>query len=972
MTIHDLKEYEVLDAREIADINSYGYILRHRKSGARISILSNDDNNKVFYIGFRTTPTDETGVPHIIEHTTLCGSEKFPVKDPFVELVKGSLNTFLNAMTYPDKTIYPIASCNDQDFKNLMDVYLDAVFHPNITKYKEIFMQEGWHYELESEDDPITINGVVYNEMKGAYSSPDEVLHHEIMRSLFPDNTYSQSSGGNPVHIPELTYEQYIEFYHKYYHAANSYIYLYGDMDVVERLIWLDKEYLSQFEYEEIDSDIPMQHAFDKIKDVVGSFSISSDDSDENRTYLSYNRVIETSLEPMLYQAFDILDYALVSSPGAPVKKALIDAGIGEEVYGSYYEGMKQPVFCIIAKNANENQHDKFVEIVEDSLRQQVKNGINKEALLAGINSSEFRFREADFGQFPKGLLYGLQCLDSWLFDDMKPYIHLECLDTFAKLKEQINTGYFETLVEKYLLDNTHGSTVMVVPQKGKNEEEEKQLVQQLEDYKNSLTREQINALIQETKHLKEYQETPSSDEELRKLPMLKREDMKKEAMPFSNIELQLDGIKVVRHDVETNGIHYINMMFDSCDIKAQDIGYLGLLASVLGYVDTAGYSYTDLSNSIYIYTGGISTGASVHPDLRAKNEVVVNYTVKLKVLQENLEEGMKLIKEIINTSKFDDVKRLSEIVAQIKSRLQVNLSSSRHTVSVMRSLAGWSKYAFYQEKLRGIDYYRFICEIEGQLKEKPDIVIDKLREVCKTIFVKNRLVISYTATEAMYEKSKEILAKYLSDIQQNSEISTECEMTLSCQNEGFMDSSQIMYVAKTGDFSADGAKYVGTFKILKQILEYDYLWTNVRIIGGAYGCFASFLRSGECYLASYRDPNLEKTLEIYDRLPEFLRSFDKDERDMTKLIIGTFSNLDTPLNPEANGNRSMAAYLEGLEYEDVQRERDEVLNATPEDIRKLADVLECMLKQNHICVLGNEKVIKESEGIFDRVEKLI
>ena len=343
MTIHDLKEYEVLDARKIADINSYGYILRHRKSGARISILSNDDNNKVFYIGFRTTPTDETGVPHIIEHSTLCGSEKFPVKDPFVELVKGSLNTFLNAMTYPDKTIYPIASCNNQDFKNLMDVYLDAVFHPNITKYKEIFMQEGWHYELESEDDPITINGVVYNEMKGAYSSPDEVLHHEIMRSLFPDNTYSQSSGGNPVHIPELTYEQYIEFYHKYYHAANSYIYLYGDMDVVERLIWLDKEYLSQFEYEEIDSDIPMQPAFDKIKDVVGSFSISSDDSEENQTYLSYNRVIETSLDPMLYQAFDILDYALVSSPGAPVKKALIDAGIGEEVYGSYYEGMKQP-----------------------------------------------------------------------------------------------------------------------------------------------------------------------------------------------------------------------------------------------------------------------------------------------------------------------------------------------------------------------------------------------------------------------------------------------------------------------------------------------------------------------------------------------------------------------------------------------------------------------------------------------------
>ena len=533
MTINDLKQYEVLDEHNIPDVASMGYVLRHKKSGARIAVLLNNDENKVFYIGFRTTPDDETGVPHIIEHTTLCGSEKFTVKDPFIELAKGSLNTFLNAMTYPDKTMYPIGSCNDQDFKNLMDVYMDAVFNPNITKYKEIFKQEGWHFELESKDAPITINGVVYNEMKGAYSSADEVLSNQI----FPDNTYSKDSGGNPVHIPELTYEKYLDFYHKYYHPSNSYIYLYGDMDIVERLKWLDEEYLSKYDYMEVDSQIKPQKAFDKVKYVESEYSIASDDPEENKTYLSYNRVVADSLDQMLYQAFDVLDYALVSAPGAPVKKALIEAGIGEDVYGSYDAGILQPVFSIVAKNANVSDAEKFNEIITDTLKEIVKNGINKEALLAGININEFKFREADFGQFPKGLLFGLNCMDSWLFDDLKPFIHLECLDTFAKLRDKINSGYFEELIQKYLLDNTHGSEVVVKPARNKNAQEEQKLADKLKAYKDSLSDEEIQKLIDDTISLRKYQEEPSLDEDLRKLPMLKRSDLKREALGFSNIK---------------------------------------------------------------------------------------------------------------------------------------------------------------------------------------------------------------------------------------------------------------------------------------------------------------------------------------------------------------------------------------------------------------------------------------------------
>lgn len=972
MTIHDLAEYEILDEHRVEDVQSDGFILRHKKSGARIAILSNNDDNKVFYIGFRTPPEDETGVPHIIEHTTLCGSKKFPVKDPFIELAKGSLNTFLNAMTYPDKTVYPVASCNDQDFKNLMDVYLDAVFNPNITKYEEIFKQEGWHYELTGKDDELKINGVVYNEMKGAYSSPDEVLSSQIYRSLFPDNTYSKDSGGNPEYIPKLTYEAYLDFYHKYYHPSNSYIYLYGDMDVVERLEWLDKEYLSLYDYKKVNSEINKQPAFDEIKNVEAQYSITMDDSQENKTYLSYNRVVGDTLDEMLYQAFDVLDYALVSSPGAPVKQALIDAGIGDDVYGSYDAGILQPVFSFVAKNANASQADEFESIIENTLKEVVKTGINKEALLAGINSSEFKFREADFGQFPKGLLFGLNCLDSWLFDDMKPFIHLECLGTFAKLRKAVDTDYFEKLIQEYLLDNTHGSSVTVKPKRGLGNEREEALAKELSDYKASLSDEEIKKLIEDTEHLKKYQEEPSSDEDLRKLPMLTRADMKKNAMPFSNIEDELLDVKVVRHDIESNGIDYISFLFDAGDFAQSELGYLGFFTNALGLVSTEKYSYTDLANATNIYTGGISTGTASHPDIKDRNNFVFKFEVKLKVLEKNLDKALELMEQMLLTSDFTDTKRLGELVAQIKARLQANLSSSGHLVAAMRSMSSFSRYALYQDELKGIAFYRSICHIEKELSESPKNVSDKLAAIARKLFARNRMLISFTGNNEAYGNAKPSLEKVIAGFNKMSAIGNQAEVHFNTAKEAFIDASQIQYVAKTGDFICEGYEYTGALRLLRIILSYDYLWINVRVKGGAYGCMNTFLRSGESYFVSYRDPNLSDTLDVYDRIPEYIKSFSPDERDMTKYIIGTFSALDTPMNPEAKGSRSLSAYLEGITYEQIQKERNEILNAQPEDIRRLADLVEAVLKKDSICVIGNENMIKESAGLFENVEKLI
>ena len=971
MKIQDLSAYEIIKEQKLEDLNSKGYLLRHKKSGARISVISNDDENKVFYIGFRTPPKDSTGVAHIIEHTVLCGSDKFPVKDPFVELVKGSLNTFLNAITYSDKTVYPVASCNDKDFANLMDVYLDAVFHPNIYKKKEIFKQEGWHYELEDQDAPITINGVVYNEMKGAFSSPEGVLDRLVLNSLFPDTPYSNESGGDPERIPELTYENYLEFHKTYYHPSNAFIYLYGNMDIVEKLVWLDKEYLCNYEEITVDSKIPLQKPFDAPREVREKYSIASDESTEDNTYISYNMAIGTTLDPKLYLAFDVLDYALLNAPGAPLKKALLDAKIGKDIMGSYDSSTYQPIFSVAAKNANPEQKEEFVRIIRDTLKEQVEKGINKKALLAGINSSEFKYREADYGQFPKGLIYGLQSLDSWLYDEKEPFMHLEAAPVFAFLKEMTKTDYFEKLIQEYMLDNTHVSIVMIEPECGLNAKKEKKLEEQLAAYKASLSADEIKALIEDTAHLKQYQEEPSPKEDLEKIPMLKRSDMKKEASPFINEVRDCDGTTVLFHEMFTNRINYLDFLFDVTDLSEEEIPYLGILKAVLGYMNTSRYGYADLANEINLYTGGVSSSIGVYPSVKKPDSYQAKYEVRTKVLYENTDKAMDIIKDILGTTDITDEKRFYEILAQAKSRLQMSLSSAGHSVSAIRAMSYFSKTAYYNDMTGGIALYRVIADYEEHFDEKKGMLIERLDALRKKIFCKERLMVSLTADREGYDAAvKEIggLKEILGSGAPQAAVPV-----LNCvkKNEGFLDASQVQYVSRAGNFVKRGFSYTGALRILKVILSYDYLWLNVRVKGGAYGCMSGFMRNGDSYFTSYRDPNLGKTNEIYEKTPEYLKNFDADERDMTKYIIGTISDLDTPLNPSAKGSRSLSAYLTGVTYADVQKERDEVINAEPENIRALADLIEAVLSDHNLCVIGNEDAVKKEKALFDTIEKL-
>lgn len=967
-----LKAYELLTEKNLTDMNADGYMLRHKKSGARIVVVSNDDENKVFYVGFRTPPADSTGVAHIVEHTVLCGSDKFPAKDPFVELVKGSLNTFLNAMTYPDKTVYPVASCNDKDFQNLMDVYMDAVLHPNIYKKEEIFKQEGWHYELEDKEAPITLNGVVYNEMKGAFSSPEGVLDREILNSLFPDTSYGNESGGDPKYIPDLTYEEYLDFHRRYYHPCNSYIYLYGNMDIDEKLEWLDREYLSKYEKIEMDSEIALQKPFQEVRRIFKKYPVASNESLEDNTYLSYNMVIGTSLDKKLYQAFEILDYALLNAPGAPLKKALIDAGIGKDIMGSYDNGIYQPIFSIIAKNTNRSEKERFVNTIQSVLKEQASGGLNKKALMAGINSAEFKYRESDFGSYPKGLIYGLQILDSWLYEDDLAFMHLESLETFQFLRKQVETNYFEELIQTYMIDNSHVSMVMIEPEHGLNAKNEEELAKQLKAYKDSLSEKEIEALILDTKHLKQYQEEPSLKEDIEKIPMLKRSDMKKEATPIQYEEVDCDGTKIIHTNIFSNGIMYLNLLFDIRSIAEEDIPYLGILKAVLGYTDTKSYSYDDLANEINLETGGMSASIGTYASAKDSKSYEAKFEIRVKVLYDKLSKAAELVEEILLHSKLDDEKRLREILSEVKSRLQMSLASSGHSVSALRAMSYFSETARYNDLTSGIDFYRVVSDYEKNFDAKKEELIAKLKGLVKQIFTKEGLLVGVTCDEKGFKDVKEVLRTLKAKFPDAEGKKTKTVISCSQKNEGFMDASKVQYVSRAGNFKEGGFSYTGALKILKVILSYDYLWLNVRVKGGAYGCGGAFLRNGNAYFSSYRDPNLEKTNEIYEKIPKYLRNFHADERDMTKYIIGTISELDTPMNPSAKGLRSLISYLTDITSEDVQRERDEVIGATEDDIRALADLTAFVLSQNNFCVIGNEEKIRQKKELFTEITELV
>lgn len=980
------ENYEVCFGKELTDIESEGLVLRHKKSGARVCLISNDDENKVFYIGFRTPPFNSTGVPHIIEHTVLCGSRKFPVKDPFIELAKSSLNTFLNAMTYPDKTLYPVASCNMQDIKNLMHVYMDAVFYPRIYNSEEIFKQEGWHYELDSPDGEIKINGVVYNEMKGAYSSVEDLLDTSVNAALYPDITYGLSSGGDPEVIPELSYKEFLDFHRRYYHPSNSYIYLYGDFDFKERLEWLDREYLSSFDCQPVDSEIPLQKSGAEPKYVTDRYPVAAEESLEGKTYLSYNAVIGDILDVKRCQAWDILDSVLFSSPGAPVRQALLDEGIGKDILSGFNAYIRQPYFNLIAKGSEPEKMEAFISVVNRVLNEQIQNGLNKDSLLGAVNIREFYYREADSGSYPKGLIYGINLLNSWLYDDNRVFDYCSLQPVFEELRNEIGTGYFENLIKTDLLDNLHKVYHTMVPARGMTEEKEAALAKKLAAYKAGLSDEEIEKLAADAKALRRYQEAEDTEEAIATLPKLRLSDMNKDAEKLYNEELDINGVKVIKHDVSTNGISYIRFMFDIGNMKEDYWQYAALLTNVLGIAGTEKHSYLELADEININTGGISFYTETYSVLENIDEYKAYMVVETRVLSDKTEKAMELISEILTSTRLWDKKRLKEIIGETVSHMQMSLISSGNTTALRRAQSYFSPVAYFRQKVKGIDMYEFLKDIYDNFDEKSDETVEKLIRVASGAADISKMFISITSRDEGVNALKESLGKFTESVSAFSEIK-QAENDSSklwreegsvrpfapdAKNEVYKISGQIQYAATAGNFKKAGFDYTGAMAVMKTILSYDYLWTNVRVKGGAYGCHYLYETiSGNCGIVSYRDPNLKETYGVYAKAADYIRNLELSTEEVENYIIGTLSRTDMPKTPKSVGTYSLSCYLSGVDEAQLQKERDEILGADLESIRNTADLLDCSVNQGYICTVGSAAKCSEDRDLFKEVKEL-
>ncbi|RXM69951.1 insulinase family protein [Clostridium tetani] len=956
--------FKLIEKSRLEEINSEALVFQHVKTEAKLLKLINEDDNKVFAISFRTPPEDSTGVAHILEHSVLCGSRKFPLKEPFVELIKGSLNTFLNAMTFPDKTMYPIASRNKQDFFNLMDVYLDAVFYPNIYEQPEIFMQEGWHYEIENKNEDIEYKGVVYNEMKGAFSSPESILSRKIMETLYPDTAYGVESGGDPDYIPELTYSKFIEFHKRYYHPSNSYIYLYGDGDTLEELKFIEENYLKDFSKLKIDSTIEEQKPFDSMKEIKVEYPILPDEKEEDKTFLSLNLSIEKSTNKELYLAFDILEHLLLETQAAPLKRALIQSGIGKDVFGSYENSILQPFFSIIVKNSNADKKEEFKNVVMNTLKNLVKDGIDKKLVEASINIKEFGLREADFGGYPTGLIYGIKCMDSWLYDK-EPLMHLRYEEQLNKIKTNaLNNNYFENLIEKYLLNNSHSSLLIVSPAKGIAEKKNEKIREDLKNYKESLSEQDLDNIIKETKLLKERQITQDSEENLKKIPLLSIEDIDKDTEKLPIEVREEKDIKVLKHNIFTNKIAYVNLYFNICNVPQEFIPYAGLLSGIIGKVDTKNYSYEELSKEINIYTGGISSSVDIYSNSKKVDKFIPMFKVRSKSMIDKLPKLFELLKEELMHSIFKDHNRIKELISEMKSRIEMIIFDKGHLIAAGRVGSYFSAATDYSEKVSGLKLYNFICELERDFNGNE--IENKLKELCKIIFNKENLTVSVTMEEEDYEEFKKNFDILYNELGNNKMINCNYEFKEQQLNEGLMTSGKVQYNAKGYNFKKLGYEYSGAMRVLKSIVSYDYLWNKVRVQGGAYGCFGVFNRNGNMFFTSYRDPALKNTLSAYDGMKNYIENFSGDEREITKYIIGTISDIDTPLTPSMKGEKAAAGYFSDISYEDLQKEREEILNVKIEDIRTLSKLVDDCMKKNYICVLGSEEKIRENKEMFN------
>lgn len=956
--------FKLEEKKFVEEVNAECLYFTHEKSGARLMKIMADDENKLFNIAFKTTPQTDCGTPHIIEHSVLNGSKNFPVKSPFEILTKGSLNTFLNAMTSSDWTTYPVASMNEKDYFNLMHVYLDAVFNPLLHEDDRIFKQEGWHYELNSLEDDVIYKGVVYNEMKGAFSQPYRELSYLTYKTLFPDNTYGVSSGGYPDAIPELTIEQFRAFHKKYYHPTNSFILLYGNADLNKELEFIDANYLSQYEKSDDKITIPEQKGFDKRKTVKGTYPVAEGASTENKTYLTYSFVFGNNTDPELNFALSILSQALVGHESAPLRLAIQEAGIGQDVY-AYSDNSKQIVFAIGVENANAEDKDKFEKIIFSTIENVIEDGFDEKMLEGIINRMEFRLRE---GNTPnKGMMYMYRTIPYVFFAD-NPYLGLEFEEPLANVKSNIENGLLEDILQENFIDNQFALLTILKPEPGLETKRSERVRQELADYKASLSEEELLQLVEDTKALKEYQETEDTPEEIAMIPMLELSDIDTEAKFYEVEEKTSDNTKVLHYEDFTNDIMYTNLYFDLRVLPQELIPYANLLAELMGAMNTEAYDFGELDNQLNINTGSFYTYINTFLVDHSTDNFIPKFVVTHKATEDKEEIAMDLISEIINNTIYNDAERLETLLQRHYSNQKYFINSQGMNIALTRLGSYQTPYGQFKESISGYDYYKFIDNLMKDFDGNKEEIIENLEKTANILFRKDNMMASITCSKDNYESFETALEDL------NKTLSTEksemkgWKFSPEVKNEGLMAMSKVQYVVKGGNFKKSGHEWDPKMRVLNQILSREYLQTQIRVIGGAYGGFAGLSNTGNVYFASYRDPNLKESIENYDATPIFLETFEPEEQEMTRFIIGTIAKIDGPTTASQRGSSAVNNYFENITKEEVQAERDAILSTTVEDIREFKTLIQDVLDENIVCVYGNDKKIEENEEIFDTI----
>ncbi|WKY48671.1 insulinase family protein [Eubacteriaceae bacterium ES3] len=954
----------------IEEADGFARTFEHKKTGARLLYLSTEDDNKVFSIAFKTPSIDSTGVAHILEHSVLCGSRKYPVKEPFVELAKGSMNTFLNAMTYPDKTMYPVASTNATDFMNLMDVYLDAVFYPNIYDNPYTFYQEGWHYHIENEEDAIHYNGVVYNEMKGAFSNPEEILQNKIFESLYPDSPYRFESGGDPDVIPELTYEGFIDFHRRYYHPSNSYIYLYGDGDVREHLAYLNDSYLSNFEKKEIDSSIETQKAFTERANLSASYGIASDESTEKKAYMALNYVLGETMSFEKGLGFLILAHILLNNNSSPLKEALLELDIAEDISYHYSNSLKQPYFSIVLKNTDAEKQAVFLDTVDSVLKKLVTEGLDPLAVEAGVNIHEFSHIEGEYGTYPKGLVFIIDMMETWLYGK-EATDYLKYKPVFETIKAEMKNGYFEKMITEMLLENTHQSFVCITPEKNYQEKVDQSIAENLSEFKNSLSPQALTDLVAETHTLIEKQNEEDAPEDLEKIPKLSLSEIRKEAKTYPLAVLEALDTKLLFHEGFTGDIAYLKLYFDYSDLDQDELKMLSLMCKFLGSLSTREKDYRLLNQEIEINTGGLSFGIESFDNYQEPGQYQSFVYVKGKAVKDKIKEMADLIQEILTGTLFSEKNLIRDLVREIKSQKETQFLTAGHVVGVQRLQSYYSKTARLFEEFGGIEFYRFIADLDLNFSEKFDKLCETLNAVSKKIFLNKKPIISITGSQALKDQVLSSLESYMTQLKVEKFGENNYQLEQEIRNEGFMTAAKIQYVTQGYNFKKLGYDYSGSMLVLKSIISMDYLWNKVRVQGGAYGAFMNVGRTGEVYFGSYRDPKLSKTLDAYQGIVGYLKDLNLSQRELEKYIIGSISNKDVPISVYVKGEVADNFYFSNVSWEDQQKERDEILGTSLDDLKAFISMIEEILEKHIICVLGSEEVIKQETDLFMEVRSI-